>query len=262
VVHHPRISCHIFASWVLWCLGYPDQALVHGQAALTQAQRLSNPYILMWCQSLAANLHILRGEAAAAQRLAEASVALAATLEVPFWGARSTFMRGLALTRQGCTTEGLEQMQEGWTAIQTTGVRLNRVYFLARLVEALLHAGQPDTGLPMLTEALAFIHSSGERWWEAECQRLWGDCLLARQGPEHAAEEAAARFQQALDIARHQHARSLELSAAISLSRLWLQQGKRTQARGLLAPVYGWFAEGFDTADLQEARALLDEVEG
>jgi tetratricopeptide (TPR) repeat protein len=113
IVHHPRISCHIFASWVLWSLGYPDQALVHNQEALAQAQRLENPYILMWCQSLTANLHILRGEAAAAQQLAEASVALATTLEVPFWGARSTFMRGIALTRQGCTAEGLEQMQEG-----------------------------------------------------------------------------------------------------------------------------------------------------
>jgi predicted ATPase len=220
VAHHPRISCQVFASWVLWCLGYPDQALVHSQEALTQAQRLSNPYILMWCQSLAANLHVLRGEAAAARQLAEASVALATTLEVPFWGARSTFMRGLALTRQGRLAEGLEQMQEGWAAIQMTGVRLNRVYFLARLAEALLHAGQPDTGLTILSEALAFIHTSGERCWEAVCQRLWGECLLARQAPKHAVEEATARFQQALDIARHQHARSLELCAALSLSRL------------------------------------------
>ena len=245
---------------MLWCLGYPDQALVHSQEALTQAQRLSNPYMLMWCQSLVANLHVLRGEAAAARQLAEASVALATTLEVPFWGARSTFMRGIALTRQGCTAEGLEQMQEGWAAIQTTGVRLNRVYFLARLAEALLHAGQPDTGLTVLAEALAFIHTSGERWWEAECHRLWGECLLAQQEPKHEAGEVAARFQHALDIARHQHARSLELCAAMSLSRLWQQQGKREEARQLLAEVYDWFTEGFDTADLQEAKALLEEL--
>ena len=263
VVHHPRISCHVFASWVLWSLGYPDQALVYGQEALTQAQRLSNPYILMWCQSLVANLHVLRGEAAAARQLAEASVALATTLEVPFWGARSTFMRGIALTRQGCTAEGLEHMQKGWAAIQTTGVRLNRVYFLARLAEALLHAGQPDTGLTMLAEALAFIHTSGERWWEAACYRLRGELLLkAPCRTPHAALTAEECFQQALNIARCQHARSLELGAAISLSRLWQQQGKRTQAQALLAPVYGWFTEGLDTADLREARALLDELEG
>ena len=260
VVHHPRISCHVFASWVLWCLGYPDQALVHSQEALTQAQRLSNPYMLMWCQSLVANLHVLRGEAAAARQLAEASMALATSLEVPFWGARSAFIRGIALTRQGCTAEGLEQMQEGWAAIQTTGVRLNRVYFLARLAEALLHAGQPDTGLTVLAEALAFIHTSGERWWEAECHRLWGECLLAQKEPKHEAREVAARLQHALDIARHQHARSLELCAAMSLSRLWQQQGKREEARQLLAEVYDWFTEGFDTADLQEAKALLEEL--
>jgi hypothetical protein len=123
VVHHPRISCHVFAAWGLWCLGYPDQGLVHSQEALTRVQRLSNPYMLMWCQSLVANLHVLRGEAAATRQLAEASMALATSLEVPFWGARSAFIRGIALTRQGCTAEGLAQMQEGWAAIQTTGVQ-------------------------------------------------------------------------------------------------------------------------------------------
>jgi len=260
VVHHPRISCHVFASWVLWCLGYPDQALVHGQEALTRAQRLSNPYMLMWCQSLVANLYVLRGEATAARQLAEASLALATTLEVPFWGTRSTFRRGIVLTRQGCTAEGLEQMQEAWAAIQTTGVQLNRVYFLARRAEALLHAGQPDTGLTVLAEALAFIHTSGERWWEAECHRLWGECLLAQKEPKHEAGEVAAHLQQALDSARHQHARSLELCAAMSLSRLWQRQGKREEARQLLAEVYDWFTEGFDTADLQEAKALLEEL--
>jgi predicted ATPase/DNA-binding winged helix-turn-helix (wHTH) protein len=260
IVHHPKISCHIFASWALWCCGYPDQALGHGQEALAQARRLSNPYILMWCQSLVANLHVLRGEAAAAQQLAEASIALATDLEAPFWGARSTFMRGITLTRQGWTEEGLQQMQKGWTAIQTTGVRLNRVYSLARLAEAWLHAGQPDTGLALLAEALAFVNTSGERWWEAECQRLWGECLLARQKPEHQAGEAAARLHQALAIARHQHARSLELRAAMSLSRLWQQQGKHAAARQLLAVCYEGFSEGFDTTDLQEAKALLDEL--
>ena len=112
----------------------------------------------------------------------------------------------------------------------------------------------------MQAEALAFIHTSGERWWEAECHRLWGECLLARQEPKHEAGEAAARFQHALDIARRQHARSLALGAAMSLSRLWQRQGKREEARQLLAEVYDQFTEGFDTAGLQEARALLDDL--
>jgi DNA-binding winged helix-turn-helix (wHTH) protein/predicted ATPase len=258
VVHHPRISCHVFASWVLWCLGYPDQALGHAQEALTQAQRLSNPYILMWCQSLVAQLYVLRGEAATARQLAEASVALATTLEAPFWSARSTFMRAIALTRQGYTAEGLAQMQQGWAAIQTTGVRLNRSYFLARLAEALLYAGQADAGLTVLSEALAFIDTSGEHWWEAECHRLWGECLLAL--PEPPAGEVAARFQHALELARRQQARALELRAAMSWSRWWQQQGKRQQAQQVLTEVYGWFSEGLDTADLQEARTLLDQL--
>jgi predicted ATPase len=112
----------------------------------------------------------------------------------------------------------------------------------------------------VLAEALAFIHTSGERWWEAECHRLWGECLLAQKEPKHEAGEVAARLQHALDIARHQHARSLELCAAMSLSRLWQRQGKREEARQLLAEVYDWFTEGFDTADLQEAKALLEEL--
>ena len=260
VVHHPQISGHVFASWVLWCLGYPDQALVHGQEALTQAQRLANPYMLMWCQSLVANLYVLRGEAAMARQLAEASLALATTLEAPFWGARSTFMRGIARTRQGCIAEGLEQMHRGWTAIETTGVRLNRGYFLARRAEALLHVGQPDAAHTVLAEALAFIHTSGEHWWEAECHRLWGECCLAQNGPKHEAGEAVARLQHALDIARHQQARSLELRAALSLSRLRQLQGRRQEARQVLAEVYGCFTEGFDTADLQEAKALLEAL--
>jgi predicted ATPase len=151
-------------------------------------------------------------------------------------------------------------MHRGWTAIETTGVRLNRGYFLARRAEALLHVGQPDAAHTVLAEALAFIHTSGEHWWEAECQRLWGECCLAQNGPKHEAGEAVARLQQALDIARHQQARSLELRAALSLSRLRQLQGRRQEARQVLAEVYGCFTEGFDTADLQEAKALLEAL--
>jgi predicted ATPase len=260
VVHHPKISGHVYASWVLWCLGYPDQALVHSQEALSRAQRLSNPYILVWSQSLVANVYLLSGKATMAQQLAEASVTLAAECEVPFWGARSTFMCGVALAKQGSIAEGLVQMQQSFAAIQAAGVRLNRAYFLARLAETLIRAGQPDVALTVLVEALAFIDTSGERWWEAECYRLWGECLLAQKGPRRGAGEAAARFQHTLDVARQQRAKSLELCAAMSLSRLWQRQGKRKAARQVLAEVYDRFTEGFDTADLQEARALLEDL--
>jgi predicted ATPase len=262
VVHHPKISGNVYASWVCWCLGYPAQAQMDCQQALTWAQHLANPYMVMWSQSLAATTYLLCGAATAAQQVAEASVALAHQLEVPFWAARSTFMRGDARAKQGSIAEGLAQMQESFAAIQTSGVRLNRVYFLARLAETLTHASQPDAALTMLAEALAFSDASGERWWAAECHRLWGECVLAKTGPHRAGGEAAARFQQALTIARHQRAKSLELRAAMSLARLWQRQGKRADAHGLLAEICGWFTESFDTADLQEAKALLDELEG
>jgi predicted ATPase len=112
----------------------------------------------------------------------------------------------------------------------------------------------------MLAEALACIDTSGERWWEAECSRLWGECLLAQKGPQGEGGEAVARFQHALTLARHQRAKSLELRAAMSLSRLWHRQGKGAEARRLLQAIYGWFTEGLDTTDLQDARALLEEL--
>ena len=143
----------------------------------------------------------------------------------------------------------------GWRA---TGAELVQPYFLALLAEAYEKAGQAEEGLLVLAEALALVRTSGERRKEAELYRLKGELLLARS-PEHH-RQAEACFHQALALARRQQAKSLELRAAMSLSRLWQQQGKRGEARELLAPIYGWFIEGFDTADLQEAKALLEEL--
>src|SRR5262249_3856832 len=125
------------------------------------------------------------------------------------------------------------------------------------LAEAYGQAGQTEAGLSALAEGLAAAHKTGGRYWEAELHRLKGELLLRQASPP---EEGEACFRQALDIAPHQQAKSFELRAAMSLSRLWQQQGKRTEAHDLLAPVYGWFTEGFDTADLQEAKALLEEL--
>jgi predicted ATPase len=133
-----------------------------------------------------------------------------------------------------------------------------RPYFLALLAEAYGTMGQPDVGLMALAEALTLVDATSERWYEPELHRLKGELLLQQSADHHATAQAC--FQHALDVARAQQARSLELRAATSLARLWQQQGKRAEAYQLLAEVYGWFTEGFDTADLQEAKALLDEL--
>src|SRR5262249_49476157 len=144
------------------------------------------------------------------------------------------------------------------TALQATGQRQALPYLLALLAEAYGRGGDAAAGLRMLAEALAVVDDTEEGWWEAELYRLKGELLL--QQATGSSDEAEDCLHQALDIARHQQAKSLELRAAMSLARLWQQQGKRPAAYALLAPIYGWFTEGFDTADLQEAKALLDEL--
>jgi len=153
----------------------------------------------------------------------------------------------------------MAQMQQGLAAWRATGAEVFRPYGLALLAEASAKVGQREEGLTLLAEALAVTNDTGERRWEAELYRLKGELLLVHSAEQHA--EAETCFRQALDIARHQQAKSWELRAAISLARLWQHQGKRATARQMLAEIYGWFTEGFDTADLQEARALLEELE-
>ena len=174
------------------------------------------------------------------------------------WFARGTILRGWALAWRGQGAEGLAQMCQGLSAFRATGAEINRTYFLALLAEGYRGTGKVKEGLSVLAEALAAAHNSGERYCEAELLRLKGELLLLQSADQHA--EAEAYFHQALAIARRQQAKSWELRAAMSLGRLWQQQGKRTEAYDLLAPIYGWFTEGFDTADLQEAKALLEEL--
>ena len=195
-------------------------------------------------------------EGKAAQELAEAVITLSTEHEFPFWLAAGTIMRGWALAEQGQAEEGMAQIGQGMAAKRATGSRLAWPYWLALLAEACWRAGKADEGLSALTEALAAVHRSGERSDEAELYRLKGELLLTRSAAPHA--EAETYFCQALDIARRQQARSLELRAALSLSWLWQSQGKRAEARQLLAEIYGWFTEGLDTTDLQEAKALLE----
>jgi predicted ATPase len=163
------------------------------------------------------------------------------------------------MTEQVQGAAGLAQMRQGMAAYLATGSGVFQPYYLAFLAEAHGKVGQAGEGLTMLAEALAAVHKTGERFYEAELYRLKGELLLARSAGDYT--EAEACFRQALDIARQQQAKSLELRAAMSLSRLWQRQGKHDEAHQLLSELYGWFTEGFDTADLQEAKALLEELQ-
>jgi predicted ATPase len=165
---------------------------------------------------------------------------------------------GWALAMQGQGEEGLAQVRQGLAAYRATGAALFASYLCTWVAEVCDHLGHTEDGLQALAEAHTLMEQHEDRWWEAEVHRLRGVLLLRQPGTLQA--EAEACFQQALDVARRQEAKSLELRAAMSLSRLWQQQGKRDEVRELLAPLYGWFTEGFDTADLQEAQALLDEL--
>ena len=192
---------------------------------------------------------------------AEAAVALSTEQGFPLWAAQGTTLRGWALAMQGQGEEGIAQVRQGiaaWRATGAAAVRPILLHLCWRMSAA--HLGHTEDGLQALAEAHTLVEQQEERWWEAEVSRLRGVLLLRQPGTPQA--EAEAWLQRALDVARRQEAKSLELRAAMSLARLWQQQGKRAEARDLLAPIYGWFTEGFDTADLQEAKALLEALGG
>jgi TOMM system kinase/cyclase fusion protein len=253
------VVCQSFDSWTLWYLGYPDQAWRRSHEAVTLAQQMAHPFSLSYTLSVAAIFHQFRREVRLTQERAEAAMSLATEQGFPHWMAVGSLMRGWALAHQGQAQEGIEQITQGLIAYRATGAELLWLYFLSLLAEAQGTLGEPEAGLTALAEALTLADTTGERWCEPELYRLKGGLLL-QQNSDHQAE-AETCFHHALDIARHQQAKSFELRAATSLARLWHQQGKRQEAHDLLALVYNWFTEGFDTADLQDAKALLGVLE-
>jgi predicted ATPase len=252
------VRCRARVARVLWDLGYPDQAVQRCQEALAMAHALAHPYSLGETLLESAQLHRRRREWQTVQAHAEAILALATEHGFAAPVAQGTLHRGMALAEQGQGAEGLAQMRQGLAALGATGRGSGMPARLAQLAAAHGQVGQVDEGLHLLAEALTVVDTTGERRDEAELHRLHGELLLRQPVPDP--PQAEACFQQALDVARRQEARSLELRAAVSLSRLWQQQGKQAEAHELLAPIYGWFTEGFDTADLQEARALLEAL--
>jgi TOMM system kinase/cyclase fusion protein len=252
------MACHSWLALELWLLGSPDQALQHSQAARALAQQVSHPFSLAFALLWAAILYQLRREVQAVYEQAAAAIALGTEQGFAQWTAMGMGFRGWARAMQGQSEQGLAEIYQGLATLSAIGDKVQQPYFLCLLAEAYGEDGQPEAGLNALAEALALMEATEMRYYAAELYRLKG-VLLLRQAVSDASQ-AEACLHQALDIARQQQAKSFELRAATSLARLWQQQGKREQARELLAPIYDWFTEGFDTADLIDARALLDAL--
>ncbi len=257
-LQHPGVISHIWMALPLWFLGYPQQALMWSHEALTLARSLDHPFSLAVTLTWLAMLHQCRRDGPQAQALAEEAITLSREEGFPFWLAVATLVWGWALIEQGQREEGVAQIHQGVTACQATGARIWQPYQLSLLAEAHDKAGQVEEAQQLLTEASTIVQQNGERYWEAEIHRLQGELLLSSSAKR--VVEAEACFNEAIEVARRQLAKSLELRAAMSLSRLWQHQDKRRDAYDLLATVYNWFTEGFDTADLQEAKVLLEEL--
>ena len=254
----PGVACRLYAAATLWLLGYPEQALARLHDALALAHELSHPYSLAFVRCRAAFALQFRRDVPAVHEQAEAAVALSTEQGFPLYTAYGTSLRGWVLAMQGQGEAGMAQVRQGIAAVRAAGGVVLVPYFCAVLADVCDHLGHMEDGLQALAEAHTLVEQHEERWWEAEVHRLRG--VVPLRLPQTPQAEAEAWLQRALDVARRQEAKALELRAAMSLSRLWQQQGKRVAARELLAPVYGWFTEGFDTADLKEAKTLFHEL--
>jgi len=250
---HPGMACRAYAAWALWLLGYPEQALQRSREAIVLAQE--HPLSLAQALSWAAWLHQLRRERNAAYECAERAMALCREQRFPYFLAWGTVMQGWALAAQGEGEAGVTQLRQGLAAHRATGAEEHRPFFLALLAEACGNTGQVEEGLSALTEALAAVEKTGERVYAAELYRLKGELLQKQETTMGAVEDC---FRRAVSVARQQGAKSLELRAVMSLSRLLKAHDKTAEAREILTEIYAWFTEGFDTADLQEAKALLE----
>jgi class 3 adenylate cyclase/predicted ATPase len=250
------VVCRLYSAWTTWYLGFPDRAVETMEAALALGQRLAHVHSLAFALTWAALLHNFRREFDTVQKHAEAAIELAREHRLSEWLADATMCRGCALVDFGQHLEGIAQLRAGLAAWNVTGARLLDTQWLGFIAQAHVQVGQFEDALTALDRAADVAAATGVRHYQAELYRLRGT-VLAHIG-DHAG--AAAWLQRAIDTARSQQARSLELRAATSLARLWAERGGRRRAYDLLAPVYGWFTEGFGTADLKDARALLDEL--
>jgi class 3 adenylate cyclase/predicted ATPase len=254
----PEVTSQTNLATTLFCLGFPDRALASHSAAVAAARRLVHPPSLALSLGFGAMLLSLAGDdAILGERLDELAVVVAEH-DIPVYRVSGPILRGWTKVENGDVTEGMSLLRSGSTAYRAIGQQAWMPYFIALEAAACEIAGRVEEALALVDEALQIATGTGERWFAAELHRLKGQVLL-RQGYAKAAEE---QYRKALGIAAEQAAKMWELRAAVSLARLWSGRGRRTEARDLLAPVYGWFTEGFDTPDLKEAKAVLDELGG
>jgi predicted ATPase len=253
---HPHVSSQAHLGIVLFCLGYPDQGLARSNAAVAEARRLDHPRSLAVSLTYGSRLLSLLGDDAVLGERADQALAVATEQGFPVWRAAGTIYRGWVTVKNGEVAEGISLLRSGSTAFRATGTEMFMPHYIALLARACEIAGQVEEAVTLLDEASQIVERTGERWFAAELNRHKGQLLL-RQGHCEAAEEL---YRKAQNIAGEQEAKLWELRAAASLARLRRDQGRPAEARDLLAPIYGWFTEGFHTPDLKEAKALLNEL--
>jgi predicted ATPase len=258
------VACLCFGANALWFLGYPDQALRRVGEALTLARGLDHTFSLVLALFFSALLHHYRRECQAVRDQDAEALRISTEQSFGFWLGYAAIIHGWALAEAGQAQEGLTQIRQGIADSRAAGQELELPHSLGLLAEAHGRANQPEEGLDALTEALTIVERTGERFWEAELHRVYGELSLRVTAPATRGSAVLASaeesFRKAIEIARQQQAKSLELRAAMSLSRLWRNQGRKDEARQVLAEIYSWFTEGFDTADLRDAKALLEEL--
>jgi predicted ATPase len=277
----PGVACRRHLATVLWQLGYPKQALQRASEALSLAREIAHPPTLAGALFSSSGFYLQLREGRAAQERAEEMIACSEEQGASFMLASATIERGSALVAQGQIEEGVAQMVQAIADWQRSGGGVARLWIFSMLAEAYGKGGQVDNGLAVLAEALTFVEGTEEHYHEPELYRLKGELTLQLgtrdwglgagsssppasslkpQVPSGVVKEAEECFFKAIDLAQKQQAKSLELRAAMSLARLWQQQGRTAEAWRMLSDIYGWFTEGFDTKDLQEAKALIEEL--
>ncbi len=256
--HHPAVCGHAWGAQVFWLRGRPDLARQHANQAVSLAQELGDSVSVVWALGNKALVHRITREVQAALEIAEAAIAKAEEMGFPYVLRNAAVVKGWALAELGRQDQGVDLVREQIAALSATRAELWLTLNWATLAEACARAGQIDEGLKATAEALDLVRQRGECFWEAEIHRLSGELLLMRDRSD--CTEAQASFKRAIEVARRQGAKSLELRATRSLARLLRDTGCRDEARAMLAEIYNWFTEGFDTADLKDAKALLDEL--
>jgi len=253
---HPRIGARGQLGIALFCLGFPDQGLAQINAGITEASTLAHPPSLAASLAMGCRLLSLSGDYVALDERAGELIVVAAERAFPVYEALGTIYRGWGKIKTGDVAEGISLLRSGCRAYGATGQETRICYYIALLARACNIAGQIEEALSLLDNALQTATRIGERWFMAELYRDKGELML-RQGDSKAAEQL---YRQALTVAKEQEAKLWELRAAVSLAKLWTNQGRRSEAHDVLASVYKWFIEGVDTQDLRRAKALLEEL--